>query len=110
MFNTTQILLPDCYPSGLLYSPARMKIEVRKNLLVFEGFHFHLFYVLIFSGFWKIEAKNFNSEQCFFGLAKLETISPAEHLLSCVSARKDQTIEAAVCGLSMFVQEHVPQC
>ena len=90
--------------SGRLHSYLRMrngsykKIPHFWNIFTFVDF----IYILISSGFLKIEIKNFNSDPCFCSLVKLSAISPAVHILNCVVGRSQIKV-AVIRALSKFL-------
>ena len=72
------IMIVYCRPSGLIYSPARM----RKNLTIFKGCHYSRFYKMISLSFREIETKNLNPDPRILIFLVLETTSSAAHYLS----------------------------
>ena len=93
------VFIIDARQGGFMISYV-WEIVVRKNLTIFEGCHFARFYILIWWSFPKIETKNLNSDQCFFKIIKLGTISPAAHFFNCVHIGRSQTIAAIIRGFS----------
>ena len=64
------------------FIPYVWEIVGKKNLTIFKGCHYSIFYIIISSSFWKIETKNLNSDPCILMFLILGTSSPAAYSLS----------------------------
>ena len=83
-------------PQGFFIALHVWEIVGGKNLIILKGCHYSQFYVMISSGFQKIEANNLNSDPHILILLVLHHQLHISHL----NIRSDCEIEAAICRLS----------